>query len=76
MKFSMRKNNINLNKNARAAIIKMEDIIKDDCKKYYLTYKLSENEGIISNNILHGRNAYKDGESMRKVLRIRSYERI
>ena len=76
MKFSMRKDNIKLNDNVELAMIKMKDIITDDCKKYYLTYKLSKSEGIISNNILHGRNSYKDGENMRKIFRIRSYERI
>ena len=76
MKFSMRKDNIKLDKSVNKAVTKMKDIITDDCKKYYLTYKLSKNEGIISNNILHGRNSYKDGDNMRKILRIRSYERI
>jgi len=76
MKFSMRKDNIRLDENVKVAMTKMKDIILDDCKKYYLTYKLSKNEGIIANNILHGRNAYKDGENMREILRIRSYERI
>ena len=76
MKFSMRKDNIKLNEKVRAAMIKMKDIINDDCKEYYLTYKLLKNEGIISNNILHGRNSYRDGENMRQIFRIRSYERI
>ena len=76
MKFSMRKDNIELNNSIKVAMIKMKNIIIDDCKKYYLTYKLSKNEGIISNNILHGRNSYEDGEDMRKIFRIRSYERI
>tara|TARA_B100001057_G_scaffold355537_1_gene357557 strand:- start:185 stop:1015 length:831 start_codon:yes stop_codon:yes gene_type:complete len=76
MKFSMRKENISLNDDVKSAIIKMKKIIEDDCKKYYLTYKLSKNEGIISNNILHGRNSYKDDDNMREIFRIRSYERI
>ena len=76
MKFSMRKDNIKFNENVRKAMIKMKNIIMDDCKKYYLTYKLLKNEGIISNNILHGRNPYTDGDNMRKIYRIRSYERI
>ena len=76
MKFSMRKDNIKLDEKVEVAMLKMKNIIMDDCKKYYLTYKLSKSEGIISNNILHGRNSYRDGENMREIFRIRSYERI
>ena len=39
--------------------MRMKKIIKEDCKKYYITYKLSKNEGIVSNNILHGRNSFE-----------------
>jgi len=76
MNFSMRKENIILNKDSKSAMSKLIKIIKEDCKKYHLTYKLSRNEGIVSNNILHGRNAFKDGPVMRKILRIRSHERL
>ena len=40
--------------------IKLKEIIENDCAKYSLTYKLQKNEGIITNNILHGRKAFKD----------------
>ena len=76
MKFSMREKNMKLNEQSKTAIMRMKKIIKEDCKKYCLTYKLSKNEGIISNNILHGRNSFEDGKAMRKLYRIRSYERI
>ena len=76
MKFSMREKNMKLNERSKTAIMRMKKIIKEDCKKYCLTYKLSKNEGIISNNILHGRNSFEDGKAMRKLYRIRSYERI
>ena len=76
MNFSMRKENIIVNKNSESAMSKLIKIIKEDCKKYHLTYKLSKSEGIVSNNILHGRNAFKDGRGMRKILRIRSHERL
>ena len=76
MNFSMRKENIIVNKNSESAMSKLIKIIKEDCKKYHLTYKLSKSEGIVSNNILHGRNAFKDGRVMRKILRIRSHERL
>jgi len=76
MNFSMRKENIILNKDSKSAMSKLIKIIKEDCKKYHLTYKLSRNEGIVSNNILHGRNSFKDGPVMRKILRIRSHERL
>ena len=76
MKFSMREKNMKLNEQSKTAIMRMKKIIKEDCKKYCLTYKLSKNEGIVSNNILHGRNSFEDGKAMRKLYRIRSYERI
>ena len=76
MNFSMRKENIIVNKDSESAMSKLIKIIKEDCKKYHLTYKLSKSEGIVSNNILHGRNAFKDGRVMRKILRIRSHERL
>jgi hypothetical protein len=76
MNFSMREKNMKLNEQSKTAIMRMKKIIKEDCKKYCLTYKLSKNEGIISNNILHGRNSFEDGKAMRKLYRIRSYERI
>ena len=76
MNFSMRKENITFDKDSESAVLKLIKIIKEDCKKYHLTYKLSKSEGIVSNNILHGRNAFKDGLVMRKILRIRSHERL
>tara|TARA_B100001063_G_scaffold233771_1_gene250399 strand:- start:215 stop:1045 length:831 start_codon:yes stop_codon:yes gene_type:complete len=76
MKFSMREKNMKLNEQSKTAFMRMKKIIKEDCKKYSLTYKLSKNEGIVSNNILHGRNSFEDGKIMRKLYRIRSYERI
>ena len=76
MKFSMREKNMELNEQSKTAFIRMKKIIKEDCKKYCITYKLSKNEGIVSNNILHGRNSFEDGKAMRKLYRIRSYERI
>ena len=76
MKFSMRQKNIELNERSKTAFIRMKKIIKEDCKKYCITYKLSKNEGIVSNNILRGRNSFVDGKVMRKLYRIRSYERI
>ena len=76
MRFSMRKDNIGTSAKASPAIIKLKEIIENDCAKYSLTYKLQKNEGIITNNILHGRKAFKDDKVKRKLLRIRSYERL
>ena len=76
MRFSMRKDNIGTSPKASSAITKLREIIKNDCAKYSLTYKLEKNEGIITNNILHGREAFKDDKVKRKLLRIRSYERL
>ena len=76
MRFSMRKDNIGTSPKASSAIIDLKEIIENDCAKYSLTYKLQKNEGIITNNILHGRKAFKDDKVKRKLLRIRSYERL
>ena len=76
MRFSMRKDNIGTSAKDSPAIIKLKEIIENDCAKYSLTYKLQKNEGIITNNILHGRKAFKDDKVKRKLLRIRSYERL
>ena len=76
MRFSMRKDNIGTSAKASPAVIKLKEIIENDCAKYSLTYKLQKNEGIITNNILHGRKAFKDDKVKRKLLRIRSYERL
>ena len=76
MRFSMRKDNIGTSAKASVAVTKLKKIIENDCAKYSLTYKLQKNEGIITNNILHGRKAFKDDKVKRKLLRIRSYERL
>ena len=76
MRFSMRKDNISTSPKAGDAVTKLKAIIENDCAKYSLTYKLQKNEGIITNNILHGRKAFKDDKVKRKLLRIRSYERL
>ena len=72
----MRKDNIGTSAKASASIANLKRIIENDCGKYSLTYKLQKNEGIITNNILHGREAFKDDKVKRKLLRIRSYERL
>ena len=76
MRFSMRKDNIGTSPKASLAVTKLKKIIENDCAKYSLTYKLQKNEGIITNNILHGRKAFKDDMVKRRLLRIRSYERL
>ena len=76
MRFSMRKDNIGTSPKAGHAVTKLKEIIEKDCAKYSLTYNLQKNEGIITNNILHGRKAFKDDKVKRKLLRIRSYERL
>ena len=76
MRFSMRKDNIGTSAKANSAVNKLREIIEGNCAKYSLTYKLQKNEGIITNNILHGRKAFKDDKVKRKLLRIRSYERL
>lgn len=76
MKFSMRKNNININKEILYDYKNLIDIIKETAKKKAVTTKLNKNEGLVTNNVLHGRNEFSDGETNRTLLRIRSYEKI
>ena len=76
MRFSMRKENIKMSDNTFTAMSKLTNVIENNCSKYSINYKLSKNEGILSNNILHGRNSFKDDKVQRKLLRIRSYERL
>ena len=76
MRFSMRKGNIKMSDKTFTAMSKLTNVIENNCSKYSITYKLSKNEGILSNNILHGRNSFKDDKVQRKLLRIRSYERL
>ena len=76
MRFSMRKDNIKMSDKTFTAMSKLTNVIENNCSKYSITYKLSKNEGILSNNILHGRNSFKDDKVQRKLLRIRSYERL
>lgn len=76
MRFSMRKDNIKMSDKTFTAMSKLTNVIENNCSKYSITYKLAKNEGILSNNILHGRNSFKDDKVQRKLLRIRSYERL
>ncbi len=46
MRFSMRKDNIDMSPKASGAITKLKKIIENDCGKYSLTYKLQKNEGL------------------------------
>ncbi len=76
MKFSMRKNNIEIKNSLKNGYENLRKLITDVSEKYSVVYKLDKNEGILSNNVLHGRNEYKDGKSKRKLFRVRSYERM
>ena len=76
MRFSMRRDNIASSTRASDAITRLKKIIESHCAQYSLTYKLCKNQGILTNNILHGRNSFKDDKVNRKLLRIRSYERL
>ncbi|MEL0173043.1 MAG: TauD/TfdA family dioxygenase, partial [Gammaproteobacteria bacterium] len=50
MRFSMRKENIKMSGNTLTAMSKLTNVIENNCSKYSITYKLSKNEGILSNN--------------------------
>ena len=72
----MRKDNIASSTRASDAIKRLKKIIVSHCAQYSLKHKLCKNQGILTNNILHGRNSFKDDKVNRKLLRIRSYERL
>lgn len=59
------------------ALSMIEELLNDD--RYIIDYTLSPGEGLICNNILHGRSSFINGsipEEQRLIYRIRSYNRL
>ena len=62
----------------KQAVSYLEHLLSSDLP-YILRYRLQANEGILSNNILHGREKFENGESpdgQRLMYRARYYDRI
>jgi hypothetical protein len=80
MRYSARKRNIVWKDDA--ATMKARDFITtlfQDTGAPIYTYRLRPGEGVVSNNILHRRNAFTDGDTAdrkRLVWRARFYDRI
>ncbi|NOZ53215.1 MAG: taurine catabolism dioxygenase TauD [Gammaproteobacteria bacterium] len=62
----------------QSAVRCLEDLLMSDLPAIF-TYRLSPNEGILSNNVLHSRTAFKNGPhatEQRLIYRARYYDRI
>lgn len=63
----------------RAARDALARILNDPASPYIIRHRLNPGEGMIGNNILHGRTAFRDdpaGDKRRLVWRARSYDRV
>ena len=76
MKFSMRKKNIIWNSSSIEASNILKTIIKDS-SKYHVVKRLSEGEGVITNNVIHMRTAFTNSKNKNRLLyRLRSKKRV
>jgi alpha-ketoglutarate-dependent taurine dioxygenase len=78
MRYSARKRNISWRDDAltRAAHDFLTEILDDENGPAF-HYRLKPGEGLISNNVLHNRTAFSDGEGRRRLLyRARFFDRI
>ena len=76
MKFSMREKNIIWNDKSKEATNNLKDIINSS-KKYHISHKFSEGQGVITNNIIHMRTSFTNLEKKNRLLyRLRSKKRM
>jgi hypothetical protein len=78
MRYSARKRNIQWrdDKLTRAALDFLTEILAEDNGAVF-RYRLQPGEGLISNNVLHNRTAFKDGSGHQRLLyRARFFDRI
>ena len=76
MKFSMREKNIIWNNKSKEAANNLKDIINSS-KKYHISHKFSEGQGVITNNIIHMRTSFTNLEKKNRLLyRLRSKKRM
>lgn len=77
MRYSARKRNIRWRDDAltRTAVEYLTGVLASD--PLILRYRLQPGEGLISNNVLHNRSAFEDGEDHKRLYyRARYYERV
>jgi alpha-ketoglutarate-dependent taurine dioxygenase len=78
MRYTERKYNIlwKDDPDVKAALECLRDFIHSD-SVYIFRHKLSENQGLICNNVLHDRSAFTDSETQKRLLyRLRFFDRI
>ena len=79
MRYTSRSRNIEWKQDSlvQRAVSMIEELLSDDT--FVIRYLLKPGEGLICNNILHGRSAFTNGnipEEQRVMYRIRSYNRL
>ena len=76
MKFSMREKNIIWNNKSKEASKNLKNIINSS-DKYHISHRLSEGQGVITNNIIHMRTSFTNLEKKNRLLyRLRSKQRM
>ena len=77
MRYTARTRSIAWHETTRAAAAALVQILDDPASPYVVRYRFEPGEGIVCNNVLHGRTGFVDAaESRRLVWRARSYDRI
>ena len=76
MKFSMREKNIIWSEKIISSVDLLKSIIREN-ENYQINYKLSPNQGVISNNVIHMRSSFTNTSNKNRLLyRLRSKKRI
>ena len=76
MRYTQRKHHVIWNDNCRKALQYLNEIL-DNNKRFCLSYRLKKGEGVICNNIVHNRSAFKDGDAHKRLIyRLRYTRRI
>ena len=76
MKFSMREKNIIWNDKSKEASKNLKNIINSS-DKYHISHRLSEGQGVITNNVIHMRTSFTNLEKKNRLLyRLRSKQRM
>jgi len=61
----------------RAALAALERVLGDEASRYILRVKLAPGMGLVCNNVLHNRTAFRDGGTQRRLLyRLRYLDRV
>jgi alpha-ketoglutarate-dependent taurine dioxygenase len=78
MRYSARKKNIEWleNEHIKQAVDFITEFL-DSESPYIYRYRLQENEGVISNNVMHNRTSFEDSDEQKRLLfRARFYDRV